>query len=162
MLNHITVMGRLTRDPELRRTGSGIAVANFTLAVERDFASKEGGEKETDFIDCVAWKSTGEFVSRYFQKGSMAAVAGRLQSRKWKDKDGNNRITWEIVAENVYFAERKQNSDSGRNASYGGNSYGGNTYSAPAGNYDSNASYGGGSGRRSYEPISGDDVELPF
>ena len=162
MLNHITVMGRLTRDPELRRTGSGIAVANFTLAVERDFASKEGGEKETDFIDCVAWKSTGEFVARYFQKGSMAAVAGRLQSRKWKDKDGSNRTSWEIVAENVYFAERKQNSDSGSNASYGGNSYGGNTYSAPAGNYGSNASYGGGSGRRAYEPVYGDDVELPF
>lgn len=151
MLNHITVMGRLTRDPELRRTGSGISVANFTLAVERDFASKEGGEKETDFIDCVAWKSTGEFVSRYFQKGSMAAVAGRLQSRKWKDKDGNNRVTWEIVAENVYFAERKQNSDSGRNASYGGNP-----------ESSRNASYGANSGRRAYEPIYGDDVELPF
>ena len=137
MLNHITVMGRLTRDPELRRTGSGIAVANFTLAVERDFASKEGGEKETDFIDCVAWKSTGEFVARYFQKGSMAAVAGRLQSRKWKDKDGSNRTSWEIVAENVYFAERKQNSDSGSNASYGGNS-----------ENSRNASYGGNSGRR--------------
>ena len=151
MLNHITVMGRLTRDPELRRTGSGIAVANFTLAVERDFASKEGGEKETDFIDCVAWKSTGEFVSRYFQKGSMAAVAGRLQSRKWKDKDGNNRITWEIVAENVYFAERKQNSESGINSSYGGNP-----------ESSRNASYGGNSGRRAYDPVYGDDVELPF
>ena len=81
MLNHITIMGRLTRDPELRRTGSGIAVASFTVAVDRDFAGREGGERETDFIDCVAWRSTGEFVSKYFTKGSMIVVSGRLQER---------------------------------------------------------------------------------
>lgn len=91
MLNHITIMGRLTRDPELRRTGSGIAVASFTLAVDRDFAPKDGGERECDFVDCIAWRQTGEFVSKYFAKGRMAVVAGRLQVRNWTDKDGSKR-----------------------------------------------------------------------
>ena len=104
MLNHIVLMGRLTRDPELRRTGSGIAVASFTLAVDRDFAS-QGGEKETDFVDIVAWRSTAEFVSKYFTKGRMAVVEGRLQIRDWTDKAGNKRTTAEVVADNVYFAD---------------------------------------------------------
>ena len=91
MLNHITIMGRLTRDPELRRTGSGIAVTSFSLAVDRDFGGRDGGERETDFIDCVAWRHTGEFVSKYFTKGRMAVVSGRLQIRNWTDKDGNKR-----------------------------------------------------------------------
>ena len=108
MLNHITIQGRLTRDPELRRTGSGVAVASFTVAVDRDFTSKESGEKETDFIDCVAWRQTGEFVSKYFEKGSMVVVSGRLQIRGWTDKDGNKRRTAEIVADNVYFGEAKK------------------------------------------------------
>ena len=108
MLNHITIMGRLTRDPELRRTGSGVAVTSFTLAVDRDFAPKDGGEKETDFIDCVAWRSTGEFVEKYFKKGSMAVVAGRLQIRAWTDKDGNKRRSAEVLADNVYFGEAKK------------------------------------------------------
>ena len=103
MLNHITIMGRLTRDPELRRTGSGIAVASFTVAVDRDFGGRDGGEKETDFIDCVAWRHTGEFVSKYFTKGSMIVVSGRLQIRSWTDKDGNKRRTAEVVADNCYF-----------------------------------------------------------
>jgi single-strand DNA-binding protein len=111
MLNTITIMGRLTRDPELRRTGSGIAVASFTVAVDRDWPNKETGEKETDFIDCVAWRQTGEFVSKYFEKGSMAVVSGRLQIRTWKDKDGNNRKTAEIVADNVYFGESKKDKE---------------------------------------------------
>ena len=111
MLNHITVMGRLTRDPELRRTGSGIAVASFTVAVDRDFTSNESGERETDFIDCVAWKQTGEFVSRYFTKGRMAVVSGRLQIRSWTDKDGNKRRTAEVVADNVYFGDSKRSDD---------------------------------------------------
>ena len=114
MLNHITIQGRLTRDPELRRTGSGIAVASFTVAVDRDFATN--GEKETDFIDCVAWKQTGEFVSKYFAKGRMIVVSGRLQIRSWNDKDGNKRRTAEVVAENVYFGDSKsdnQNQNSG-------------------------------------------------
>ena len=109
MLNHIVLMGRLTRDPELRRTGSGIAVASFTLAVDRDFAS-QGGEKETDFVDIVAWRSTAEFVSKYFTKGRMAVVSGRLQIRNWQDKEGNKRRSAEVVADNVYFGESKRDS----------------------------------------------------
>ena len=108
MLNHIVIMGRLTRDPELRRTGSGVAVASFSVAVDRDIANKESGERETDFIDCVAWRGTGEFVSKYFQKGSMIVVSGRLQIRSWTDKDGNKRRSAEIVADNVYFGDSKR------------------------------------------------------
>ena len=126
MLNHITIMGRLTRDPELRRTGSGVAVASFTVAVDRDFGGRDGGEKETDFIDCVAWRQTGEFVSKYFTKGRMIVVSGRLQIRSWTDKDGNKRRTAEVVADNVYFGESKRGNEG--NSNYGGNSYGGNNY----------------------------------
>ena len=108
MLNHITIMGRLTRNPELRRTGSGVAVTSFTLAVDRDFADKQSGERETDFIDCVAWRSTGEFVEKYFKKGSMAIASGRLQIRNWTDKDGNKRRSAEVLADNVYFGEAKK------------------------------------------------------
>ena len=117
MLNHITIMGRLTRDPELRRTGSGIAVASFTVAVDRDFGKSESGEKETDFIDCVAWRQTGEFVDKYFTKGRMAVVAGRLQIRSWTDKDGNKRRTAEVVADNVYFGDSKREESSGNSYS---------------------------------------------
>lgn len=106
MLNHITIMGRLTRDAELRRTGSGVAVASFTVAVDRDYS--QDGQKETDFIDCVAWRGTGEFVSRYFAKGSMIVVSGRLQIRTWTDKDGNKRKAAEVVADEVYFGEGKK------------------------------------------------------
>ena len=112
MLNHITIMGRLTRDPELRRTGSGVAVTGFTIACDRDIANKETGDRETDFIDCVAWRGTGEFVDKHFKKGSMAVVSGRLQIRGWTDKDGNKRRTAEVVADNVYFGESKKE-DSG-------------------------------------------------
>lgn len=115
MLNHITIMGRLTRDPELRRTGSGIAVASFTVAVDRDYPNKETGEKETDFIDCVAWRQTGEVVSKYFTKGSMIVVSGRLQIRSWVDKEGNKRKTAEIVADNVYFGESKKKDSASTN-----------------------------------------------
>ena len=108
MLNHITIMGRLTKDPELRRTGSGVAVTSFTVAVDRDFGEK--GNKETDFIDCVAWRNTAEFVNNYFSKGRMAVVSGRLQIRSWTDKDGNKRKTAEVVADNVYFGESKNDS----------------------------------------------------
>ena len=106
MLNTITIIGRLTRDAELRRTASGAAVASFTVAVDRDYMA-DGQERETDFIDCVAWSSTGEFVSRYFAKGDMIVVSGRLQIRKWTDKDGNKRNAAEIVADNVYFGGSK-------------------------------------------------------
>ena len=107
MLNHITIMGRLTKDPELRRTQSGTSVTSFSLAVDRDFKS-QSGEKETDFIECVAWKNTAEFVSKYFQKGRMAVVSGRLQLRDWTDKEGTKRRSAEIIADNVYFADSKQ------------------------------------------------------
>ena len=144
MLNHITIMGRLTRDPELRRTGSGIAVASFSLAVDRDFGKNENGERETDFIDCVAWRQTGEFVSKYFTKGRMAVVSGRLQIRSWTDKDGNKRRTAEVVADNVYFGDSKRDSDNS-GASYGGNTYGGNAYGGNNnyGGYNNNNNYGG-------------------
>lgn len=112
MLNHITIMGRLTKAPELRRTGSGVAVTSFTIAVDRDIANKETGERETDFIDCVAWRGTGEFVEKHFNKGSMAVVSGRLQIRSWTDKEGNKRRTAEVVADNVYFGDSKKDSDS--------------------------------------------------
>ena len=108
MLNHITIMGRLTRDPELRRTGSGVAVTSFTLAVDRDYNPKDGGEKEVDFIDCNAWRNTGEFVAKHFTKGRMAVVSGRLQIRKWADKDGNTRRSAEVVADSVYFGDSKK------------------------------------------------------
>ena len=144
MLNHIVIMGRLTRDPELRRTGSGIAVASFSVAVDRDFGKNENGEKETDFIDCVAWRNTAEFVSKYASKGRMVAVSGRLQIRGWTDKDGNKRRTAEVVADNVYFGDSKRESDNGGNAfggnTYGGNAYGGNNYGGN--NYGANP-YGG-------------------
>ena len=161
MLNHITIMGRLTRDPELRRTGSGIAVASFTVAVDRDFGGRDGGEKETDFIDCVAWRQTGEFVSKYFTKGRMIVVSGRLQIRSWTDKDGNKRRTAEVVADNVYFGESRRSNEG--NSSYGGNAYGGNSsYSAPAA-----PAYGGGysapaAPASDFAMLSDDDAQLPF
>lgn len=131
MLNHITIMGRLTHDPELRRTGSGIAVTSFTLACERDRAA-EGQEKETDFIECVAWRNTAEFVDKYFSKGRMAVVSGRLQIRPWTDKDGNKRRTAEIVADSVYFGDSKPQNGSGSSVS--GN-YAPASNAAPSGDY---------------------------
>lgn len=109
MLNHITIMGRFTKDPEMRRTGSGVAVTSFTIACDRDFG--QNGEKETDFIDVTCWRSTAEFVSKYFAKGRMAVVSGRLQIRKWTDKNGNERRSAEVVADNVYFADSKSSSN---------------------------------------------------
>ena len=128
MLNHITIMGRLTKDVELRRTGSGIAVASFTLAVDRDRKNEEG-EKETDFIDCVAWRQTGEFVSKYFAKGSMAVVSGRLQIRTWTDKDGNKRRNAEVLVDSAYFGDSKRSEQ--------GNS----TYQAPTSYQDNENPY---------------------
>lgn len=157
MLNHIVIMGRLTRDPELRRTGSGIAVASFTVAVDRDFSGKDGGEKETDFIDCIAWRQTGEFVSKYFTKGRMAVVSGRLQIRSWTDKDGNKRRTAEVVADNVYFGDSKRDNDGGNS------SYCGNAYSSPT----SAPSYGGrtssaNSQASNFYLLEGEDEQFPF
>jgi len=159
MLNHITIMGRLTREPELRRTGSGIAVASFTLAVDRDYSPKDGGERETDFIDCVAWRQTGEFVSKYFTKGSMAVVSGRLQIRGWTDKDGNKRRSAEVVADNVYFGESKRSSDSGN--AYGGNAYGGNPYGQSAGAFGGYAAPASAPAS-DFAMLEDDDAQLPF
>ena len=163
MLNHIVIMGRLTRDPELRRTGSGVAVASFTVAVDRDFGGRDGGEKETDFIDCVAWRQTGEFVSKYFTKGRMAVVSGRLQIRSWTDKDGNKRRTAEVVADNVYFGDSKRDSDGG--SSFGGNTYGGNSYGnygAPSGNNYGGYSAPAGAPASDFPVLDDDDAQLPF
>ena len=161
MLNHIVLMGRLTRDPELRRTGSGIAVASFTLAVDRDFGSKESGEKETDFIDIVAWRSTAEFVSKYFTKGRMAVVSGRLQIRNWNDKDGNKRRSAEVVADNVYFGDSKRDADSG--SSYGGNSYGGSSYAGSAYGAPAAPTYAAPPAPASdFAMLEDDDAQLPF
>ena len=149
MLNKIILMGRLTRDPELRRTQSGTAVASFTLAVDRDFKNKETGEKSTDFIDIVAWRQTGEFVSKYFTKGRMAVVEGRLQLRDWTDRDGNKRRSAEVVADNVYFGDSKRDGEST-----------GSTYahrsSAPASDYASAPQ------EDRFSDLSDDESELPF
>ena len=118
MLNKTILMGRLTRDPELRRTGNGTAVTSFSLAVDRDYKS-QAGERETDFIDIVTWRSTAEFVQKYFAKGRMAVVEGRLQVRDWTDKDGAKRKTTEVVADNVYFGDSKRVSDSDTPATSG-------------------------------------------
>ena len=107
-MNHIAIMGRLTRDPERRQTPSGVPVTSFTLAVDRGFTPKDGAERQTDFIDVVAWRNTAEFVSKYFAKGQMAAVTGRLQIREWIDKDEKKRKSAEVVADNVYFTESKK------------------------------------------------------
>lgn len=146
MLNHIVIMGRLTRDPELRRTGNGVAVASFTLAVDRDFSGKDG-EKETDFVDCVAWRQTGEFVSKYFTKGRMACVSGSLQLRDWTDKDGNKRRSAEVIANNVYFADSKNTAENGGSRPTAA-APAAPTYAAPAAG--------------SFAPINDDDEQLPF
>ena len=108
MLNHITIMGRLTHNPEMRTTQSGVAVASFTLAVDRDFGGRDGGEKQTDFIDCTAWRHTAEFVSKYFSKGRMAVVSGRLQIDNYTDNDGNKRKAAKVIADNIYFGDSKK------------------------------------------------------
>ena len=164
MLNHITIMGRLVRDPELRRTGSGIAVASFRVAVDRDFAPKDGGERKADFIDCVAWRQTGEFISKYFTKGRMIVVDGRLEMRDWTDKDGNKRTSAEVVVANAYFGDSKRDGDSG--SSYGGNTYGGNAYGGNSYNAAPSGSFGGYSAPSApasdFAMLEDDDAQLPF
>ena len=148
MLNHITIMGRLTRDPELRMTQSQTQVASFTLAVDRDFVGRGDGERQTDFIDCVAWRQTAEFVSKYFTKGRMAVVSGRLQSRKWETREGEKRTSWEVVADNVYFGDSRRDGDSNESRSFT------RDYEAPKS--APKAAPGG------FEDLGGDDGELPF
>lgn len=147
MLNNVTIMGRLTKDPELRYTPNQIAVASFTLAVERDYSGKDS-EKQVDFIDCIAWRHTAEFLDRYFSKGRMAIVSGRLQVRPWEDKSGNKRKAVEVVAENVYFGDSKKESDgSGYQSQYNTTSQAGN---APSSAYDG------------FTELDGDDDDLLF
>ena len=149
MLNHITLMGRLVNDPELRRTGTGIAVTTFRIAVDRDFAPKDGGERKADFITCVAWRQTGEFISKYFSKGRMIVVDGRLEMRDWTDKEGNKRTTAEVIVDNAYFGDSKRDGDnSGSYAASAAPTYGG--YSAPA------------APASDFAMLEDDDAQLPF
>ena len=171
MLNHIVLMGRLTRDPELRYTQSQIPVASFTLAVDRDYGSRDGGDRQTDFIDIVAWRSTAEFVSKYFTKGSMAAVSGRLQIRDWTDREGNKRRSAEVVADNVYFGESKRREGGGdysRSGDYARNNDRPSSYSAPAPQRDSYGASQPGPydnvqrGGSTFAELDDGDGELPF
>ena len=178
MLNHIVLMGRLTKDPELRYTGSNIPVVSFSIAVERDFGKTESGEKVTDFFDVSAWRQTAEFISRYFTKGRMIVVSGSLQTRKWEAKDGTKRTSYDIVADNVYFGDSKSSRDDGgssySNSSYGNSSYGGNDYGNSRSNdYGRSESSYRAPSRDSFENArkqassfreidDGDDGDLPF
>ena len=153
MLNKIFLMGRLTRDPELRHTPSGVPVASFSLAVDRDFKDKQTGEKATDFIDCVAWRNTAEFVSRYFTKGRMAVVVGSLQLRDWTDKEGGKRRAAEVVADTVYFGDSRRDAQS---SGHSDDSY----MPAPA-NYPTGGLAPAGQLNMSGD-VDVDDGELPF
>ena len=164
MLNHIVIMGRMVRDPELRRTGSGIAVASFTVAVDRDYSSKDGGEKEVDFIDCNAWRNTGEFVSKHFTRGRMAIVSGRLQIRNWTDKDGNKRKAWEVVTTSVELLSSKKDSHGNNNPQQNQNGYNGPQQGYNPNSYERqvNAPQYNQQGFGGYAPIEGADAQLPF
>ena len=155
MLNHIVIMGRLTRDPELRYTQSQVPVASFTVAVDRDFSGRDGGERQTDFINCVAWRQSAEFVSKYFHKGSMAVVSGRLPIRQYQDREGNNRTAAEVVSDNVYFGESRRDSDNraSGDSGYSNASYS-RSYEAPRAAAASNPS--------PFSELSEDEGELPF
>lgn len=156
MLNHITIMGRLTRDPELRYTQSNVPVASFTVAVDRDFSPKDGGNRETDFIDCVAWRSTAEFISKYFAKGSMAVVDGRLQIRDWTDKEGNKRRNAEVNVDNIYFGESKRRDSESQVPSYGQNYASGN-YGSNSNDFSQAAPID-----NEFTQLNDDEGELPF
>ena len=161
MLNKIFLIGRLTRDPELRRTPSGVPVASFSLAVDRDFKDKQTGEKATDFIDIVAWRQTAEFVSRFFTKGRMAVVEGRLQIRDWTDRDGGKRRSAEVIADNVYFGDSKRDAEAG---GYSAPSYGAQGGYAPPPAPAPSTGYAAPAGPAGNEfgDLADDDGELPF
>lgn len=160
MLNKIFIMGRLTRDPELRRTQTGTPVASFSLAVDRDFKDKSTGERATDFIDVVAWRQTAEFVSRYFSKGRMAVVEGRLQIRDWTDKEGNKRRSAEVVADQIYFGDSKRDGDGGGYSPSYSQDRG---YSAPSAPSDPFGGYGAPpADGDQFAELSTDDGNLPF
>lgn len=157
MLNRIYLMGRLVADPECRQTPSGVAVATFRIAVDRDYKNRDTGERETDFVTIVAWRGTAEFVQRYFSKGRMAVVEGRLQIRPYTDRDGNKRSATEVVADNIYFGDSKRDSDSGSTGGYSGG-YAPRPAAAPAaGGYDMPAA-----GVDQFSELDDDNGDLPF
>ncbi len=160
MLNRIIIMGRLARDPELRHTQTGTAVASFRVAVDRDFKDKTTGEKVTDWIDVVAWRNTAEFVSRYLTKGRLVVVEGRLQMREWNDKEGNKRTTAEVVADNVYFADSKRDAEGGSYSAPSGGYGAPNSYAPPAAPADSG--YAAPAGGDQFAELTEDDGDLPF
>jgi len=160
MLNHIVLMGRLTRDPELRYTQSQTPVASFSLAVDRDFGGRDGSERQTDFIDVVAWRSTAEFVSKYFTKGSMAVVSGRLQIRDWTDRDGNKRRSAEVVADNVYFGESRRSREENGGSAPRNDGYAPRDSYQPRGNNYQN--FDNAPAASAFSELNDTDGELPF
>lgn len=157
MLNDVSLVGRLVRDPESRRTGSGIEVCNFTLAVDDDFKGQDG-QKETDFIDCTAWRQAAEFVGKYLTKGMMAAVRGRMKSRKWTDKDGNKRTSWFVKCDNVYSCEPRREATQEQRSQYTSPSYTSPTVYDPPGF----AAPAGGYSQADFAMLDDDDANLPF
>lgn len=155
MYNHVAVQGRLTRDPELRKTQSDVSVANFSVAVERDFKDRETGERQTDFFDVVVWRGTADFVANYFHKGDMAIVSGRLQNNRYTDKDGNNRVRVEILADNVYFGSSKRESSGGES----GGSYQNAEVKQNAGDQTQMGGYANNGG---FAELTEEDGDLPF
>lgn len=177
MLNKIFLQGRLVADPELRHTQNGVAVASFRLAVDRDFKDRETGERKADFINVVAWRQTAEFVSRFFTKGRMAIVEGKLQTREYTDRDGNRRYATEVVADNVYFGDSRRDGEGGGYAPQAGRGYGapagggygapaGGGYGAPTGGYAPpppvDGGYSAGPAVDQFADLTDDDGELPF
>ena len=154
MLNFIAIMGRLTSDPDLRHTGAGIPVASFTLAVERDIQSKDGKNREVDFIDCIAWRQTGEFISKYFIKGRMMVVVGRLQISNWVDKEGNKRRNAQVVVDSVYFGDSKRINEGQRSTTHP-------SFPSPAANPETHPSFTVPAGS-DFALLEDDDAQLPF
>ena len=159
MLNQIVLMGRLVRDPEMRYTQSQTPVCSFRIAVDRDFAGRDGGERQTDFIDIVAWRQSAEFVTKYFTKGSMIIVSGRLQMRDWTDRDGNKRTSAEVQAERVWFGETRRSREENGGGNYSGGGYRNQGAPSDGGGYKS---FDETSGASAFSELSDADGELPF
>lgn len=155
MMNDVALIGRLVREPEMRRTGSGIAVCNFTLAVDEDFKGQDG-QKETDFIDCTAWRQSAEFAAKYLKKGAMAAVRGRMKSRKWTDKEGNQRTSWYVKCDNVYSCESRREATPEQREMYTSPSY------MPPETYTPPVAYADPYAQTDFAMLDDDDATLPF
>ena len=164
MLNHIVIMGRLTRDPELRYTQSQTPVASFSLAVDRDFGGRDGGEKQTDFIDCVAWRQTGEFIARYFQKGSMIAVVGSIQSRSWDGNDGKKQYATEVVVDEAYFTGSRAESGTQGGGNYQNQGFNQGGFNAPQSQpaQGSEPNFGDDFDMGDFSDLDGSEDDLPF